>query len=343
MVKACGLVNFYPNLEEGRANIPNSENNSIQDIQAGSKIVLSENNPNGVPSTQSTFKERDNIHPLKPYMGDVIHQGRFGNSIRFSSTASPINTEWSSTGKNGDPILILRNGQPLNNLPNNPWTPITENINEDPSSIYLTSYQSIPFTPSSENYRSFPSPPKSVQSYSNPQVIINSGRLVFNAKSDFMKDYDAAQILGISASELDDKMSRVSVRERNAIEQGEFRPYIPSSDIINKFEENALRLGVPNPYFEAEPIIDGIRNLIEIAPLSLESLPEIENPFRVDETQVNLDSIANLNTIGGQLTGGDLLAGVSIPNTGELPFDQLKNQDQKLQRISNVDSLIKTS
>jgi hypothetical protein len=177
-------VNFYPNLEEGRANIPNSENKSIQDIQAGSKIVLSENDPNGVPSTQSTFKERDNIHPLKPYMGDVIHQGRFGNSIRFSSTASPINTEWSSTGKNGDPILILRNGQPLNNLPNNPWTPITENINEDPSSIYLTSYQSIPFTPSSENYRSFPSPPESVQSYSNPQVIINSGRLVFNAKSD---------------------------------------------------------------------------------------------------------------------------------------------------------------
>ena len=72
-------------------------------------------------------------------------------------------------------------------------------------------------------------------------------------------------------------------------------------------------------------------------------LPEIENPFRVDETEVNLDAIANLNTVGAQITGGDLLAGVSIPNTGELPFDQLKNQDQKLQRISNVDSLIKTS
>ncbi len=167
-------------------------------------------------------------------------------------------------------------------------------------------------------------------------AYINANRALFAAKSDFMKDYDAAQVLGISASELDDKMGRVSIRERNAIEQGEFRPYIPSADIINKFEENALRLGVPNPYFEAEPIIDGIRNLIEIAPLSLEGLPAIENPFRTDETQVNLDSIANLNTIGGQLTGGDLLAGVRVPNTGELPFDQLKTNQQKIAKGQGI-------
>ena len=45
-----------------------------------------------------------------------------------------------------------------------------------------------------------------------------------------------------------EKMNRVSKRERFAIEDGEFRPYIPSRDILDKFEENALNLGVPNPY-----------------------------------------------------------------------------------------------
>ena len=64
-------------------------------------------------------------------------------------------------------------------------------------------------------------------------------------------------------------------------------------------------------------------------------LPEIEKPFRVDETQVNLDSIANLNNLGAGVTGGDLLAGVSVPNTGELPFEQL-NLDQKLAKGKSV-------
>ena len=119
-------------------------------------------------------------------------------------------------------------------------------------------------------------------------AYINANRALFAAKSNFMKDYDAAQILGISAGDLDERMSRVSKRDRFAIEDGEFRPYQPSRDIIDKFEENALRLGVPNPYNQAEPVIEAIQSLIEIAPLSLEGLPNIENPFRVDETQVNL-------------------------------------------------------
>ena len=68
--------------------------------------------------------------------------------------------------------------------------------------------------------------------------------------------------------------------------------------------------------------------------MSLEALPEIENPFRTDLTEVDLGAAANLNTIGAQL-GGDLLAGVSIPNTGELPFEQL-NLNQKIAKGKNV-------
>jgi len=160
-------------------------------------------------------------------------------------------------------------------------------------------------------------------------AYINANRALFNAKSNFMKDYDAAQVLGISAGDLDERMSRVSKRDRFAIEDGEFRPYQPSRDIIDKFEENALRLGVPNPYNQAEPVIEAIQSLIEIAPLSLEGLPNIENPFRVDETQVNLGAAANLNTFGGQITGGDLLSKTTNPSPFGVPFEQ-QNIDQKL-------------
>ena len=170
-------------------------------------------------------------------------------------------------------------------------------------------------------------------------AYINANRALFNAKSNFMKDYDAAITLGISNDVLDERMRRISRKDRTAIEDGRFTPYEPSKDIINKFEENALRLGVPNPYIEAEPVIDGIQSLIEVAPLSLEMLPEIENPFRSNlfsgETQIDLGAAANLNNVGAGITGGDLLAGVSIPNTGELPFEQL-NLNQKIAKGKNV-------
>ena len=171
-------------------------------------------------------------------------------------------------------------------------------------------------------------------------AYINANRALFNAKSNFMKDYDAAITLGISNDVLDERMRRISRKDRTAIEDGRFTPYEPSKDIINKFEENALRLGVPNPYIEAEPVIDGIQSLIEVAPLSLEMLPEIENPFRSNlfsgETQIDLGAAANLNNVGAGITGGDLLAGVTVPNTGQLPFDQLKNNQQKIAKGQSI-------
>ena len=135
------------------------------------------------------FQEKSNIHPLLPFSGDIIHQGRWGNSIRFGSTNLPLEStdnplnDWSNGGINGDPITIFRNGQP-NNSSNQGWTHIIENINSDLSSLYLTSTQTLPLSPSSENYRSFNTPPESVQSYSKPQAIINSDRVIINAKTD---------------------------------------------------------------------------------------------------------------------------------------------------------------
>jgi len=139
-------------------------------------------------STQRTFVERSNIRPLSPFPGDVIHQGRWGNSIRFGSTnrtqkqSNPSNN-WSKKGITGDPISIIRNGQP-NNLTNKGWVLTTENINNDLSSLYLTSTQSIPLIPSSQNYLSHLSSFPSVKDFSDPQILLNSNRIVINAKTD---------------------------------------------------------------------------------------------------------------------------------------------------------------
>lgn len=139
-----------------------------------------------VNPSQNTFVEKADIHPLMPYMGDSLLEGRHGQSLRFGSTAksqSEISNNWSSNGTNGDPITILRNGQPTN-VSDRGWIPIVENISQDLSSIYLTSYQKIPFSIANENFISYTTPPITPAQFVNPQVILNSDRIILNAKSD---------------------------------------------------------------------------------------------------------------------------------------------------------------
>jgi hypothetical protein len=132
-----------------------------------------------------TFKERGNIHPLLPFEGDVIHEGRWGNSIRFGSTVKNTPNNWSNVGTNGDPIVIIRNGQSVR-ADNKGWIPLTENINDDLSSIYLTSTQNIPLKAASISYLSYKTKPQDINKYSGEQIILNSGRLVLNSSNDHL-------------------------------------------------------------------------------------------------------------------------------------------------------------
>ena len=132
-----------------------------------------------------TFKERSNIHPILPFEGDIIHEGRWGNSIRIGSTVKNTPNTWSSNGTDGDPILIIRNGQLVDASPEG-WIPITEDINKDISSLYITSTQKLPIISSSPtDYFSYKTnKPDSPNQYSGPQIALNSGRLIFNSKTD---------------------------------------------------------------------------------------------------------------------------------------------------------------
>lgn len=90
------------------------------------------------------FPEKHNIKGLVPFIGDVLMEGRYGNSIRFGSTVKSFKkfNTWSDSGTDGDPITIIRNGQGKQR-DNLGYSPTTENVNIDQSSIYLTAGQSI--------------------------------------------------------------------------------------------------------------------------------------------------------------------------------------------------------
>jgi hypothetical protein len=127
-----------------------------------------------------TFVENPNIKALLSFEGDNIIQGRQGAGLRFSSTTklySNLN-EWSSIGNDIDPITILSNGFAYD--PNEKYH--VEKINQDLSSIYLTSAQKIPLQTDKTGVLNNLTNPLNVPDYFNAQTIINSDRVVINSK-----------------------------------------------------------------------------------------------------------------------------------------------------------------
>ena len=191
-------INAYPDSYFTNTDLAPSMGKSNDEILAGST------NKNTTQTTTiplngnsgGTFEEKGNIHPILPFAGDNIFEGRFGNSIRLGNTSKTggLQNNWSSTGDNGSPITILKNGQPSSGSSKG-FEPIVEDINTDPTSIYLTSTQNIPIEVASSKQDSgegstvpfsnlAKQTPQSPKSYNAPQVILNSGRLLFNSTTD---------------------------------------------------------------------------------------------------------------------------------------------------------------
>ncbi len=127
-------------------------------------------------------EELPEVNPLQPFPGDIILDGRQGQSIRMSGFSSPKNT-LSNVSNNGKPFTILSNGQ---KNADNPFDPIVEDVNEDASSIYLVSDHQVDLEQTRDKTDSYgfnKRPPKAKE-YKGSQVILNGGRLYFNAKDE---------------------------------------------------------------------------------------------------------------------------------------------------------------
>ncbi len=110
------------------------------------------------------------IRSLDLYEGDVVIQGRFGQSLRFTGSNSALNTPWSNSPDDvSSPITILRNG----------YLPV-EHFESDYSGIWLTSDQHIQIPLPVDL------PPELQQSrdtFDNGQVIIFGDRIVLGSKT----------------------------------------------------------------------------------------------------------------------------------------------------------------
>tara|TARA_Y100000385_G_C13060532_1_gene624168 strand:- start:29 stop:1261 length:1233 start_codon:yes stop_codon:yes gene_type:complete len=234
-----------------------------------------------------TFNERIDTRKLQPFEGDIIYEGRWGQSVRFGSTisGSAVPNPWSSTGPSGDPLTILRNGQHEEDSP--PWVPQVENINTDPSSIYLTSTQLIPINAASTSYFSYSNPPIAPNQYDKEQIILNSGRLLLNSKNDSILlsssntiNLNAVNNVNIDTNSVAIKSKKIALGDKNASE-----PIILGNKFLEDFADlckdlnsvaTALQAGVGTPGNLSPPLLGLIIPVVELANSSANMLSKIK-------------------------------------------------------------------
>lgn len=152
-----------------------------------------QNSPSG-NTLGDSFTEDGDIRNLISFQGDRIYQGRKGNGIRFGSTTKKYSdlNEWSSIGKDGDPIAILVNGYITSDIKST--SPNVEEINKELSSIYMTSTQLIPLLPDRNDIVNPFTKPILPNKYFNSQLILNSDRVTINSKKDEVMIYAKTNI-----------------------------------------------------------------------------------------------------------------------------------------------------
>jgi len=147
-------------------------------------------------------------------------------------------------------------------------------------------------------------------------AYINANRATFEVNRELYKDVEAARLLGMGEGQLEESMdARGAGAAYNYIGEGEFRPFTPSRNIIDLFEDLGNKLGISNPYDAAESAIDRIRDILETVPLGGE-FPDIINPLKTS-------MIPNLPTFNNNTAGLP-----PLPNPGLVNNTQFGNIDQ---------------
>ena len=159
------------------------------------------------------FKPNFVYKQLLPNEGDTILEGRFGNSIRLSSNEKQ--------DVENSPNIKLRAGQLqdankfgqeelVNTLEETSFkeVPVVEDINSDGSSMWMTTNETVRLTPATlEDTNIYPTD-TAPEVFDGKQIILNSGRLIFNSKekgilgfSDGPIDFSTLNSFGVAAKQ----------------------------------------------------------------------------------------------------------------------------------------------
>lgn len=146
------------------------------------------NDSNYILTGESNYELKENSSTKQPFIGDVLFEGRWGNSIRLGSTSKPnenaysVNPTWLGSTTT-DPIIILSNNSKQSENKNQFNV---ENVNIDDSALYLTSKQKITNLTlgSRNNKNSLSCYTPGESEFNRSQFIGIADRVILKAKTD---------------------------------------------------------------------------------------------------------------------------------------------------------------
>lgn len=201
------LNRFYYMKKFNVANRPTTQpffglNDEAQPAETSSENIKNIRSAQASPVKPSTakpaklgkyFKDLPTIQRLKHLEGDLVFEGRSGQSIRFGTswldgtTNDVTKKPFKSSTTDQSPNLLMRIGPSASGARTvpGPFGLTVEDINADASSIWMVSDQIVPLRMATKDSKihalSTTAFPKTL---SDNQIIINSDRIVLNSKKD---------------------------------------------------------------------------------------------------------------------------------------------------------------
>ena len=173
------LLTSAPALDRDESNSNNSRSyyTTIVNIWNNPHVNAFPDSQQGIEELGYNFEDKANVAPLQPFQGDLIIEGRQGQTVRF-------------TGVDHDKMFVENNDQkPITIISNgksgaSPDSTIVENIDDDPASMYMVEDHVVKLTQANEKRDAWDGEPDKADTYQGSQILINSGRLFFNAKEE---------------------------------------------------------------------------------------------------------------------------------------------------------------
>ena len=111
-------------------------------------------------------------------------------------------------------------------------------------------------------------------------AYIGANKALYEINRRMYLDIDAAKVLGMNEGDLETSFdNRGESRNFSFLNEGLFKPYVPSRDVQELFAKRAEELNAPNPFDAAVDVMDRIRDILESVPIRADVFPDIQNPF----------------------------------------------------------------
>ena len=182
----------------------------------------------------------------------------------------------------------------------------------------------------------------------DPQDIVDRYIIANKAKWEAMKDMSlnitAGQVLGVPGSELVPVLGRISKKDAAALLQNKFIPFNISDNVKEVFQQNADKLGMFNPYLDAEGGVEGLKEMMEDLTLDMEEFPDLTDiynfgapPMPEQNLQQTPSGASNINpqVFNRQPLTLSPITGLTQTQTGLLsPGDQVLAQRLNRNRLT---------